>query len=116
LEAPGLRNIAIGVAERTNDERLVFRSWPLFSNFDRNIVPAFLLRVKNQDRMPIWDVAGEDDWKRLGPDVNTVAAEVDAGTEMTPASTKMSIELEIERGSSRHRGDLLFVVRLKSKE
>ena len=49
LEYPGLRNTAIGIAEWRRDGKVALRKWPLFTNFDRQQTPDFLLLTKQQD-------------------------------------------------------------------
>jgi len=44
------RNIGIGIGQWRPDGTAVFKSWPIFLNFERNIIPEAFLKIAQQDQ------------------------------------------------------------------
>ncbi len=110
LACAGLRNLAIGLAEWGNDGRSVVRNWPLFANFDRKIMPAFLWKIAHQDRAPAETVFPDETFAMCGGPNSTIQLLADAGTEAHPNVKKLSIQISIEDAGRKPRGEFLFVV------
>lgn len=106
-----VRNLGIGVGEWTESGRAVLRSWPLFINFDRNIVPRVLLEVSSQDRLPATSVFPEAEFALCGGSLNSCEFAVDAGISSMPAAERMRIECTAEAGSRAVNSRFLFLVR-----
>jgi hypothetical protein len=112
LFAEGLRNLAIGLAEWVKDGRAVVRKWPLFLNFDRNMIPAFLHELaRNQDRIPAGSLLGDDNFAMCGGTRDRVVLETHAGTRSVPNALSMTVEVEIERRTRNPGNEFLFAVR-----
>lgn len=107
----GLRNLAIGIAEWTEKGDAVLRNWPLFYNFDRNHVPAFLMKVTRQDRLPAKSVFINEAFAMCGGPHNTVDFVTDAGVEAVPNAQKFQVECSIETGNRKAGSECLYVVR-----
>jgi hypothetical protein len=109
---PSLRNIAIGVGERPRKGQIVFRKWPVFANFDRSLVPAFLFRLtKGQDLADARDLFGANYPLVLDNEAEVQSFIAPAGTAANPESQKMCVTVDIERDSLQQGSALIFVVR-----
>jgi hypothetical protein len=111
--APWLRDIAIGIAEWTDNGRAVFRKWPLFVNFDRNVVPSFVHVIASQDRTPATSVFEEDQFAMRGGQYNQMSFLVDAGLKESPRVEMMPVVVSVEDGLRRAGTEFFFVVRKK---
>jgi len=115
LRGDGLRNIAIGLGEWVDGRNAVLRSWPIFANFDRNIMPAFLFRLVHQDRLPAKTVFTDEMFVMCGGPTNVIEFVTDAGVEAVPNTKKMNVECSVEQVNKRSGSEFLFVIR-KSDE
>lgn len=106
----GLKNLAIGIGEWVDGKNAVFRSWPLFLNFDRNIVPAFLLKLIDQDCLPARIVFTDEVFAMCGGFLNTVEFMTDAGTSALPTVEKMKVRCSIENVEKKPKSKFLFVI------
>jgi hypothetical protein len=87
------------------------RSWPLFWNFDRNIVPAFLLRLAAaHDRIPASAVFPDKKFEMCGGWEDTIEFETEAGVTDAPSAARMKVSVSMERADKRARAQFLFVV------
>lgn len=111
LHRDGLKNIAIGIGEWVDGRNAVLRSWPVFINFDRNIVPAFLLKLIHQDRLPATTVFAHEAFAMCGGRNNNVEFITDAGVETVPNAMKMKVECSMEPGNKKTGSDFLYVIR-----
>lgn len=107
----GLRNLAIGMAEWTENGSAVLRSWPVFFNFDKNHVPSFLLRVARQDRLPAKEIFTDESFAMCGGSSNTLEFMVEAGSEEVRNARRLEVECNIESGSRRAGTEFLYVIR-----
>lgn len=112
LFSPALQNLAVGLAEWRKGGRSVVRSWPLFANFSRNILPVFLRDISRQDRSPAEAVFPEETFVMCGGPNNNVELVADAGTAANPRVTKMKVQLSAESGSRKPGSKFLFVARI----
>jgi hypothetical protein len=110
LQSPGLQNLAVGLGDWVEKEQGVLRSWPLFLNFDRNLVPGFLRRLRHQDRMPGAEVYADRSFALLGGSLPSVLFEIDVGTDVAPGIKSLSVEMQVEARSPNAR-QFLFVLR-----
>jgi hypothetical protein len=95
-QSPALRNVAIGVAEWIDRKVASFRQWPLFLNFDRNIVPSFLLRLKNQERLSAPVVVQDQTFGMCGGWERCVSFECRAGVSGATEAHSMRVRLSME--------------------
>lgn len=106
----GLKNLAIGIGEWVDGKSAFFKGWPLFFNFDRNIVPAFLLKLTNQDRLPAKAAIPDETFAMCGGSHNSVEFVTDAGSSAMPTVEKMKVRCSIEHVEKKPRSEFLFVI------
>ena len=102
----GLKNLGIGIGEWTEGGRAVLRNWPLFINFERNVVPTLFLRVRHQDRMPATE--GFNDWQLA---LSGGEFAMTAGTSATPEAESVCVRCEVESGPRSPGSSFLYTVR-----
>lgn len=110
LFSNGLRNLAVGLGVWSAKNALI-KGWPLFWNFDDGIVPSFLLKAQNHERLPAETLFSDEKFAMLGGPNNVVHLETDAGTRTVPNARKMMIEIAVEEGLRKQGEEFLFVVR-----
>lgn len=115
LHRDGLKDIAIGIGEWVDGGNAALKSWPLFINFDRNIVPAFLFKLVDQDRLPGKTVFADETFAMCGGPSNVVEFVTDAGSETVQNAKKMKVECSIEQTSKKTGSDFLYVIRKLDK-
>jgi hypothetical protein len=106
-----LQNIGIGLGEWREKGRCIVKSWPLFGRFERNDVPAFLRKIRQQDGTPAEAVFPDSSFAMCGGHNRSVTCVVDAGTARNPRSTTFSVELSMEATDQSPGSNFLFVVR-----
>jgi hypothetical protein len=111
IYARWLRDTAIGLIEWVENGRAVFRKWPLFINFDRNIIPSFFYTVAAQDRMPASSIFEEINFVMRGGDCSSVSMLVDAGLKESPKVETMSVLVSVEGGNRKPGTESIYVVR-----
>jgi hypothetical protein len=107
----GLKNLAIGIGEWVDGKSAVFRSWPIFVNFDRNITPAFLYKLATQDRLPASAVIPDETFAMCGGSLNSVRFVTNAGSPALPTAEKFEVECSVENTHRKGRSEFLFVIR-----
>jgi hypothetical protein len=110
-----LRNVAIGVAEWIDKKVASLRKWPLFINFDRNIVPSFLLNLKKQERLSASLVVQDKSFGMCGGWNSTVKFECHAGVPEAIDAHSMHVQLSME-WVERAPGNAFFFVVGKSAQ
>jgi len=111
LHRDGLKDIAIGMGEWVDGRNAALKGWPLFINFDRNVVPAFLFKLLDQDRLPAKTVFVDETFAMCGGPSNIVEFVSDAGSETVQNATKMKVECSVEQTSKRTGSEFLYVIR-----
>lgn len=105
------RNVGIGIGEWKSDGSAIFKSWPIFRNFDRNIIPEVFIKIAHQDRLPATGIFNDPEFVLCGGRSPTTVFLSSAGTPSAPNAEKMVIKVSIEAGSSRRDGSsFLYVV------
>jgi hypothetical protein len=99
----GLRNVGFGIGEWRNGNA-VLRKWPLFRNFERNLIPSFLNRLAAQDYLPLGNVAPT---MILNGGVTDFDCAI--GTPAVPDSENAKVRMTVE-DPSRKRDVFLFSV------
>jgi len=111
---PALKNIGIGIAQWVDKKTAVFRNWPLFINFDRNIVPTFLLNLAQQDRIHASVITTDARFAMCGGWNAETQLETTAGVADAPSAHRIRIEIAVEPGSREAGEQFFFVVRRNS--
>jgi len=112
FSAPWLRNVGIGIGTWTEGRRAIFRKWPLFASFDRNIAPHLIHRVSQQDRLPVAEVIGEEHGLVLtGGEYTRIRLRVPAGTADAPNTHQMPVMLSVEGGTPVPGAEFIYVIR-----
>lgn len=107
LERKVFRNVALGIAE-WSENGAVIKNWPLFMNFDRNVVPDFLLHVRKRERTPASDLDISLLSTLRGGTERTTTFECEARVGGSVKPERMRVVLEVE--SSRRSGETSFYV------
>ncbi len=112
MDLDAVKNVGICMGEWGGDGRTaVLRSWPVLVNFDRNIVPEFLLKLLHQDRLPAETTFPDRAFVLCGGQRRDVELTVAAGTPNVPNAERMSLECTVEAVSPRAGSTFLILVR-----
>lgn len=106
----GLRNLAVGIGEWVDRETAIFKGWPLFLNFDRNIMPAFLIKLTSQDLLRADAVISDRAFAMCGGSHDAVEFLTDAGSSALPESENMKVQCSIEHVERKPKSEFLFVI------
>lgn len=106
-----LRNIAVGIGRWIDSSGAVLKGWPLFVNFDRNIVPNFLLKLFRQDNLPAKLAFADSSFAPCGGPHDTTRYLADAGIAGASSGHKINIECSIENVARKTGMEFLYVVR-----
>ena len=106
----GLRDIGIGLAEWNNWRGAVLKGWPLFTNFSRNIVPAFFFKLSRQNGLLAQDVWHDDSFAMCGGAMKVVDMVTNAGTPSAPDSGKLKVRLSFEECDRNGGAEFLYTV------
>lgn len=105
------RNVGIGIGEWGSGGTAVFRSWPLFRNFERNIIPEALLKIGREDRLPAGSLFSDPAFVLCGGNSPTTVLLSSAGIPSAPDAENMVIEVSVETGAARKEGSaFLYLV------
>ena len=108
----GLRNLAIVLGEWLDAECAVLRKWPIFANFDRQILPQFLLKVMFDvtDRSPASEMFNDRDFVLSGGSCFKTAFETRGGVEAASDAEPMHVKVSVEETSRRPGTRFLIAV------
>lgn len=109
LEHTHFRNVAVGIADWTG-QGAVLRSWPLLVNFDRNVVPDFLLQILRQERSRAGDLDIDRSSSLCNGSESEVTFECNGRSRgaLTPERMAISVDVETRERSSQSS---IFVIR-----
>ena len=107
---PCLNNVAIGIGEWNNEGCAVFHKWPLYVNFDRNIMPSIVLSLMVKKFVLAQEIFSDNNFVACGGNDHSTSALLDAGTPRNPKTEKMRITCTIERTSHRPKNRFFFVL------
>jgi hypothetical protein len=88
----------------------VLRKWPLFLNFDHNVVPDFLIRLLHQDFLPADSIFPAKIFSAITMADALFQMDCKGGTEAMPDSHSMRIQGSVEKVERRHGASFLFVI------
>jgi len=106
----GFKNLAVGIAEWTAEGNAVLRKWPIFVNFDRNVIPEFLLNLAQQDRLPANSVFNEPTFSLCGGNKACVELTVHGGTPSSPRAERLDIKCSVEGSNAMAGSRAIYVV------
>lgn len=109
-----LNNVAICLGEWLDSRVAALRSWPVFFNFERNIVPEFLLKLLHQDRLLVRAVFDREILAPRGVQHQDIQLTVAAGTASVPDAEQMSVRCSLEAISPEAGSKFLVFVRKSS--
>lgn len=107
LTRAALKNVAIGIGKWTKEDGFLLAGWPLFANFDRNIIPSFFHSAKKHKHFALSKALGSKADELANGETHTVC--VSAGVEKHPEVENLTISCSIESNSSK-LGKLAFFV------
>lgn len=106
----GLKNFGAGVGEWVQGGRAVLHKWPLFLNFDRNIIPEAFLKVAQQDRLPAQSVFNDGNFILCGGSVSHTEFVSAAGLPTTPDAERMPILVSVEKTNRKVGSSFLYMI------
>lgn len=106
-----LSDIAIGIGKWVDEGNAVLKGWPVFANFRRNVVPSFLHDVITQESVPARSIFKDQQFSICGGQHDTIELQAEAGTRMSPAAERISVECSIEHVERRPGNEFFFLVR-----
>ena len=109
-ESAPQRNIGIGIGSWTPQGEAVLRKWPLYINFDNGIVPAPLLRIVSQDRVPAQSIIQDERFILCGGHLGATELTWEAGLAGSKPDQQMRVQISVESISKRANSDFLFIV------
>lgn len=104
----GLKNVGLGIGEWTDANHAVLRKWPLFLNFDRNIVPTLFLELIHSDNLPVENI--HDGLLEAAKYHEAFEFVSDAGVGSAPRAEKMKIQFTIEKTARKPKQRFIFAV------
>ena len=111
LYRPGLKNIAIGIGQWTSQKSARFNSWPIFSNFDNNILPELVINLLRGKVIDTADCFKDPLFCLSGGSEYSCKETVLCGTTQAPRNGKMKITCSIELGSKQKGSEFLFLIK-----
>lgn len=105
---PALQNFGIAIATRAQHGEFQLRNWPVFTNFDRNIIPTILLDVLRKRNLSIPNAIPDTSFVLNGGDSMSVDVQSTAGTPNLPSSK--SVRLRISAEGVLHRSQSTAIV------
>lgn len=109
LENTHFRNVAVGIADWTG-QGAVLRSWPLLVNFDRNVVPDFLLQTLRQERSRAGDLDISRSSSLCNGSDSEVTFECNSRSRGALTPERMAVTVDVEK-RERSSQSSIFVVR-----
>jgi len=105
-----LTNLAVGLGEWTQQGEGVLKKWPLFINFQNSIVPAPLIRLATEDRLPGASLVADENFVLSGGDALSAELTCDAALPGMKADDKMQVRVTVEPTQRRPGSEFLFVM------
>jgi hypothetical protein len=105
-----LNNIAVCVGE-WRDQQAVIRNWPVFARFQRNLMPEFLLNLRNQDRLPAPIAFADASFTPCGGACSEIESVLHAGTMEFPQAEQIAAHCSSEQTGRTVGTEFLIVIR-----
>lgn len=110
-----LLNTAIGLGTWTANGQAVLRNWPVFANFDHNLLPKVLLDLVHHDRLPAIDAFPDSEFSLCGGDRRTSEFLMKVGTPNTLTDESISLVCAFEETSRDEEANFLWMLSGKSR-
>lgn len=112
-ERPGLFRLGVGMGAWTNDGQAVLHEWPIFHNFERNLLPSFmaLLVAGRRKTIPATEVCNDPEFALIGGSRLTAEWESQTGIEHSPAQESMEVRMTVEKTAPHPGKRFLYAVR-----
>ena len=111
INRPCLSNIGIGIGEWIDKNTAHLLQWPLFNNFDKNIIPEFLIKLRRRDLTTISDLFNDIRFYLNGGEDDITEGGVNAGTISNPFCEKMNVSIAVESVRRSIKSQFMFIVR-----
>ena len=111
LNRRALRNTAVGIGEWLSPGEARLKDWPLFLNFNRNVIPEFLLKLCEGKLVTLDGVFADPSFCLCGGTVRHSTTLLHGGTLKVPRAEKMRVRCSVESCARRERSTFLFLVR-----
>ncbi len=111
LGRPGFGNLAVGIGKWSSGDEALFKEWPLFVNFDRNIVPEFLVKLQQGKLPSLASIFTNPSFCLRGGNDYVTEANLRGGTWDTPSAEEIKIACFVEPFARKEGAEFLFIVR-----
>lgn len=105
-----LKNVGLCLGEWANEHQATLRSWPVFANFERNIVPRFLLALDSQDFLPAANAISSEALAACGGKSHEAELSVAAGTLQVPDAERIMVRIAMESVARTRGAQFLIMV------
>jgi hypothetical protein len=105
-----LANMAVGIGEWGTGGDAVLRRWPLFVNFDDNIVPSGLARLMREDRLPANVLLADVTSVLSGGQSESVEVDTPAELPGSKPDRTLRVRCTVEQTSRNVGATFLFVI------
>jgi len=112
LQRPAIRNLAIGLGQWCEDGSALVKSWPVFANFERNLIPEFIWTIRRQDRSPADTIFSDNTFAMCGGVNGSVELVTHVGTATNPRGEALKIQLSVAVGNRKPASEFFFVARV----
>jgi len=106
-----LNNVALGIGEWRSPKDAVLLEWPLFLKFDQNLVPEFLIKLRQQQLASLRDFFSAPEFRLNGGDQWETQANIQFGTTASPHGDTMRVSLAVERVKPAAGNRFFFLVK-----
>ncbi|MDY0041940.1 MAG: hypothetical protein RBS57_16630 [Desulforhabdus sp.] len=93
---PALQNVAIGIGAWDHTGKSLLRKWPIFTNFEQNLIPDLILKLQNQDNVPADAAFDDPNFLLCGGKINQTKIHTYFGTMQNPHLEKNLIKCTVE--------------------
>jgi hypothetical protein len=105
-----LDNIAVGRGEWINESEARLAGWPLYSQFDRGLIPNVVTAIRQKQGMPAAETTDDSSFWLNGGGSCTAEFE-DAESRYWPSYSRMKIRFNVEQTHRRAGTGFLFLIR-----
>ena len=109
---PPLRNLAIGIGQWKGKNNLIFKDWPIFFNFDGNIIPDFLSTTNKQTQPQLMDLFNDINFYLLGGNNNSANFNTSFGTINNPGTRTYNIRCIVEQAPRTSGKEFFYILQL----
>jgi hypothetical protein len=103
--------MAIGIGKWVDSRTAVFSKRPMFTNFDRQVRPRFLVKMAREDNLSAETLVKDNDFMPCGGLRSTINFETEASLPDSVLIEKMNIEFSVENIAKEKGAPFLYTVR-----